>query len=79
VVVAHEVDMATRAARASAALAELRTPMATLDEGFRVALAKLNAGHFKLAEIQAANIAISAIKGSASGAGLPIGESPASV
>jgi hypothetical protein len=79
VVVAHEIDIATRATRVSAALEQLRVPMATLDEGFKVALAKLKAGHFSLAEIQTANIAIGAIKGSASNAGLPIGERAASV
>ena len=75
VVVAREIEAATRATRTSAALAKLRTPMMVLDEGFKAALARLKRGRFKLAEIEAANVAISAIKGSATTAGLSIGES----
>ena len=75
VLVARELETATRATRTSAALAKLRTPMMVLDDGFKAALAKLKSGRFKLAEIEAANLAISAIKGSATNAGLSIGES----
>jgi hypothetical protein len=75
VLVAREIDAATRATRLSATLARLRAPMATLDEGFKIGLAKLRAGRFNLAEIQAANLAIGAIKGSAASSGLTILES----
>jgi hypothetical protein len=73
--VAREIDAATRATRDSAALARLRAPMVTLDRGFKIGLAKLRAGRLNLAEIEAANIAISAIKGSAANSGLTIAES----
>ena len=74
--VAREVEAATRATRASAALAKLRTPMKVLDEGFKAALAKLKSGRFKLAEIEAANVAISAIKGAASAQGFRSAKAP---
>jgi hypothetical protein len=49
-------------------------PLRVLEEGFRSALVKLRTGHFKMSEIEAANLAISAIKGSATSAGIPITE-----
>ena len=79
-VVARELDMATSATRGAPALVALRAPIATLDDGFKAALVQLKKnGHVKLAEIQAANIAISSIKGSAAGAGLQIPEAASAV
>ena len=46
--------------------------MKTLDEGFQAALVKLKSGHFDFGEIQAAAVAISAIRGAAASAGLSI-------
>jgi hypothetical protein len=74
-VVAREIDAAARAAGVDAGLAQLRAPMVTLDRGFKIGLAKLRAGRLNLAEIEAANIAISAIKGSAANSRLTIAES----
>jgi hypothetical protein len=75
-----QVEQATAAAGANPALAKLIPPMELLDRGFRAALVELHAGHFKLSQIQAANLAISAIKGSASNAGMPIAEvTPSSI
>ena len=73
--VASQIDQATAAVSDSASLARLLVPMKTLDEGFRAALAKLKTGQFKVSEIETANLAISAIKGSAADAGMPISES----
>jgi hypothetical protein len=51
-----------------------------LDAGFHAALVKLREGSFKMSEIEAANVAISSIKGSAAQAGAPITEStPSSI
>lgn len=72
--VAAQIEQATAAAHGSAALAKLVAPMKILGAGFRTALVKLKTGHFKMSEIEAANIAISAIKGSSTQAGLPISE-----
>lgn len=78
--VAAQLDQATRAAEASSALTKLLPPLRTLDEGFHAALVKLRDGHFNMSEIQAAYIAIGAIKGSAQDAGTPISEStPSSI
>jgi hypothetical protein len=75
-----QVEQATAAASGSAALAKLIPPLKVLDEGFRSALVQLHTGHFKMSQIQAANLAISAIKGSASNAGAPITEAtPSSI
>jgi hypothetical protein len=75
-----QVEQATAAAGGSAALAKLIPPLELLDKGFRAALVQLHAGHFKMSQIQAANLAISAIKGSASNAGMPIAEAtPSSI
>ena len=73
--VADQLEQATVAAHESSALAKLVAPLHVLDEGFRTALVKLRAGHFKMSEIAAANLAISSIKGGAMQAGLPITES----
>lgn len=73
--VADQLEQATVAAHESTTLAKLIAPLHVLDEGFRTALVKLRSGHFKMSEIEAANLAISAIKGSAMQAGLPITES----
>ena len=72
--VARQLEQALAAARTSGSLAKLVVPMQVLDEGFHAALAKLKAGRFKMNEIAAANIAIAAIKGSATSAGAPISE-----
>jgi len=72
--VAAQVDQATAAVGANAALAKFAVPMKTLDVGFRTALAKLKTGRFKMSEIETANLAISAIKGAAIQAGMPISE-----
>lgn len=73
--VEQQVAQASAAAETSPALAKLVAPLAVLGAGFRRALVKLRAGSFKMSEIEAANIAISAIKGSATAAGMPIAES----
>jgi len=74
--VASQLDQATSAARRSAALSKgVLGPLEVLDAGFHSALTKLRAGQFKMSEIQAADLAISAIKGSATVAGVQIGES----
>ena len=72
--VATQLEQATAAAQSSAALAKLVPPLRVLGAGFRAALVKLRTGGFKMSEIQAASIAISAIKGSAMNAGLQINE-----
>ena len=72
--VAAQVDQATAAVGANAALAKFAVPMKALDVGFRTALAKLKTGRFKMSEIETANLAISAIKGAAIQAGMPISE-----
>ncbi len=75
-----QVQQATAAARGSAVLAKLVPPLMLLDRGFRSALVRLRAGHFKMSQIQVANLAISSIKGSAISAGAPITEaSPSSI
>ncbi len=73
--VAGQIAQATRAASGNATLSKLVPPLKVLGEGFQAALVRLRSGHFKFAEIEAANVAISAIKGSAINAGTPISES----
>ncbi len=68
----NEIHAAYLATTESPELAALRAPMKTLDEGFKAALVKLKSGHFDFGEIQAAAVAISAIRGSAASAGLSI-------
>ena len=68
----NEIHAAYLATTESPQLAALRTPMKTLDEGFKAALVKLKQGHFDFGEIQAAAVAISAIRGAAQSAGLSI-------
>lgn len=78
--VTEQLGQAVTAARSNASLAKLVPPVQVLEEGFRAALVKLQAGHFKLAEIQAANLAIGTIKGAAQAGGLQITETaPSSV
>lgn len=67
-----EIHAAAVATTESPQLAQLRVPMKTLDEGFKAALGKLKQGHFNFGEIQAAAVAIAAIRGSAASAGLSI-------
>lgn len=67
-----EIHAAYVATTQSPQLAALRAPMKTLDQGFKMALVKLKAGHFNFGEIQAAAVAISSIRGSAASAGLSI-------
>lgn len=75
-----QVEQATAAARASAVLAKLVPPLMLLDRGFRSALVRLRTGHFKMSQIQVANLAISSIKGSAMNVGAPITEAtPSSI
>ena len=68
----NEIHAAYVATTESPQLVALRAPMKTLDEGFKAALVKLKSGHFDFGEIQAAAVAISAIRGSAASAGLTI-------
>ena len=72
--VAQQLEQAMAAASANGSLAKILVPMRILDAGFHAALAKIRTGQFKMSEIEAANIAISAIKGSAANAGAPIAE-----
>lgn len=72
--VATQVGSAAVAARGDASLQALVGPLDVLDQGFASALAELKQGRFKLSEIDAANIAISSIKGIAVEAGMPIRE-----
>lgn len=74
VFVAHEVKLATAAARSSAALEPLVKPLSVLGTGFSAALAKLKTGKFNLGEIESANIAIASIAGAAKNAGVSISE-----
>lgn len=71
-VVAEEIHEAALATTESPQLAALKAPMASLDEGFQAALAKLKQGHFDFGEIQAAEVAIASIRGAAASAGLSI-------
>jgi uncharacterized protein YceK len=74
VFIAHEIKLATAAAKSSATLARLVKPMTVLGAGFSAALLKLKAGKFSLGEIESANIAIASISGAAKNAGIAVAE-----